>query len=136
VELAKAPTEGQEVLLLLIWEKASWHLSKEVRRWLGSHNREVKKSGGGVRVVSCHLPKKSPWLKPIEPRWVHGKRKVVEPDGLLGAYELADRVCRVFYCPHYEHLTVPQKVASSCTSKGSGNIKPGWEQREEGPDAQ
>jgi hypothetical protein len=36
----------------------------------------------------------------IEPRWVYGKRKVVEPDGLLGAYELADRVCRVFDCPH------------------------------------
>jgi hypothetical protein len=103
--------ERGKKFLLLIWDNASWHLSKEVRRWLGSHNREVKKSGGGVRVVSCHLPKKSPWLNPIEPRWVHGKRKVVEPDGLLGAYELADRVCRVFDCPHYEHLTVPQKVA-------------------------
>ncbi len=41
----------------------------------------------------CLLPIKSPWLNPIEPKWVHGKRKVVEPDGLLGAYELADRVC-------------------------------------------
>ena len=29
----------------------------------------------------------------IEPKWIHGKRKVVEPDGLLTAYELADRVC-------------------------------------------
>jgi hypothetical protein len=50
-------------------------------------------------------------LNAIEPKWVHGKRKVVEPDGLLGAYELADRVCRVFGCPHYEHLSVPQEVA-------------------------
>ena len=56
------------------------------------------------------VPKKSPWLNAIEPKWVHGKRKVVEPDGLLGAYELADRVCRVFSCPHYEHLSVPRKV--------------------------
>ena len=101
---------GKKVLLL-IWDNASWHISKEVRRWLGSHNREVKRSGQGVRIVSCLLPKQSPWLNAIEPKWVHGKRKVVEPDGLLGAYELAERVCRVFGCPHYEHLSIPQEVA-------------------------
>jgi DDE superfamily endonuclease len=101
---------GKKVLLL-IWDNASWHISKEVRRWLGSHNREVKRSGQEVRIVSCLLPKQSPWLNAIEPKWVHGKRKVVEPDGLLGAYELAERVCRVFGCPHYEHLSIPQEVA-------------------------
>ncbi len=107
---------GKKVLVL-IWDNASWHISKEVRRWLGKHNQEVKrrikKSDGeaGVRIVSCLLPKQSPWLNPIEPKWVHGKRKVVEPDGLLGAYELADRVCRVFGCPHYEHLSIPREVA-------------------------
>jgi hypothetical protein len=106
----KLEAAGKKVLLL-IWDNASWHISKEVRRWLGKHNREVKKSGEGVRIVSCLLPKQSPWLNAIEPKWIHGKRKVVEPDGLLGAYELADRVCRVFDCPHYEHLTVPQEVA-------------------------
>ena len=101
---------GKKVLLL-IWDNASWHISKEVRRWLGSHNREVKRSGEGVRIVSCLLPKQSPWLNAIEPKWVHGKRKVVEPDGLLGAYELAERVCRVFGCPHYEHISIPREVA-------------------------
>jgi hypothetical protein len=101
---------GKKVFLL-IWDNASWHVSKEVRRWLGHHNRKVKTSGEGVRIVSCFLPKKSPWLNPIEPKWVHGKRKVVEADGLLGAYELAERVYRVFGCPHHEHLTVPQNVA-------------------------
>ncbi len=102
---------GKKVLLL-IWDNASWHIrSREVRRWLGKHNREVKKSGEGVRIVSCLLPKQSPWLNAIEPKWVHGKRKVVEPDGLLGAYELADRVCGVFGCPHYEHLSIHQEVA-------------------------
>jgi hypothetical protein len=101
---------GKKVLLL-IWDNASWHISKEVRRWLGSHNREVKRSGQGVRIVSCLLPKQSPWLNAIEPKWVHGKRKVVEPDGLLGAYELAKRVCRVFGWPHYEHLSIPREVA-------------------------
>jgi hypothetical protein len=103
---------GKKVLLL-IWDNASWHISREVRRWLGRHNREVKKSGGegGVRIVSCLVPKQSPWLNAIEPKWIHSKRKVVEPEGLLGAYELADRVCRVFGCPHYEHLSIPREVA-------------------------
>ncbi len=108
--LEKLEAAGKKVLLL-IWDNASWHVSKEVRRWLGKHNRRVKESGFGVRIVSCLLPKQSPWLNSIEPKWVHAKRKVVEPDRLLGAYELAERVCRVFDCPHYEHLTVPQEVA-------------------------
>jgi hypothetical protein len=41
--------------------------------------------------VPCFLPKKSPWLSAIEPKWVHGKRKVVEPDLVLAAYERAYR---------------------------------------------
>ncbi len=106
----KLEAVGKKVLLL-IWDNASWHVSREVRRWLGKHNREVKKSGCGVRIVSCLLPKQSPWLNAIEPKWVHGKRKVIEPDGLLGAYELADRVCRVFGCAHEPHLFIPREVA-------------------------
>ncbi len=107
----KLQAAGKRVWVL-IWDNASWHISKEVREWIASHNRRVKKSGGsGVRIISCLLPKKSPWLNSIEPKWVHGKRKVVEPDGLLGAYELADRVCAAFECPHYEHLSVTENVA-------------------------
>lgn len=106
----KLEAAGKKVLVL-IWDNASWHISKEVRRWLGKRNRGVKKSGEGVRIVSCPLPKQSPWLNAIEPKRVHGKRKVTEPDGLLGAYELADRVCGVFGCPHYEHLSISQEVA-------------------------
>ncbi len=96
---------------VLIWDNASWHISREVRRWIGRHNREVKVIGSGVRIVTCLLPKKSPWLNAIEPKWVHGKRMVVEPGGLLGIHELADRVCAAFGCPHYEHLSVTENVA-------------------------
>ena len=46
-----------------------------------------------MRIVTRLLPKKSPWLNAIEPKWIHGKRKVVEPAGVLGAYELAERDC-------------------------------------------
>jgi hypothetical protein len=96
---------------LLIWDNATWHKSKFVKDWIATHNREVKDSGRGVRIVPCLLPKKSPWLIAIEPKWVHGKRKVVEPGGPLTAHELADRVCEVFGCAHEEHLSIPQEVS-------------------------
>lgn len=97
--------------LLLIWDNASWHVSREVREWIRTHNQQVKRNDKGVRIVSCHLPIKSPWLNRIEPRWIHGKRNVVEPDRLLTAQELADRVCTHFGCEHESHLTIPEKVA-------------------------
>jgi hypothetical protein len=98
--------------LFLIWDNASWHKSHQVRNWIAAHNRAVKDSGrGGVRIVACLLPTKSPWLNPIEPKWMHGKRKVLEPERLLGAYELADRVCGPFGCIHEPHLSIPQEVA-------------------------
>ncbi len=107
----KLEAAGKRVWVL-IWDNASWHTSHEVREWIASHNRAVKKkSAQGVRIISCLLPKKSPWLNPIEPKWVHGKRKVVEPDGLLTAYELAERVCGVFDCPHYQHLSITENAA-------------------------
>ena len=99
-------------VLVLIWDNASWHISREVRRWIGSHNRALKKGEKeGVRITTCLLAKKSPWLNVMEPKWIHGKRKVVEPDALLGAHELAERVCAAFECPHYEHLSIPENVA-------------------------
>ena len=106
----KLAAAGKEALLL-IWDNASWHKSREVSGWIAAHNREIKESGRGVRIVPCLLPTKSPWLNPIEPKWIHSKRKVTEPERLLGAYELASRVCGVFGCAHEEHLSIPQEVA-------------------------
>jgi hypothetical protein len=40
-----------------------------------------------------------------EAKWVHAKRKVVEPDRLLTARELAERVCAAFACSYEPHLT-------------------------------
>jgi hypothetical protein len=70
---------------VLIWDNASWHVSKRVRTWIRAYNRQVKKQGHGVRILSCFLPVKSLWLKPVEPKWVHGKRAIVEPTRLLSA---------------------------------------------------
>jgi len=71
---------------VLIWDNASWHVSKRVRAWIRLHNRTVKRGGQGVRIVVCYLPVKSPWLNPIEPKWVHSKRAIVEPARLLSAH--------------------------------------------------
>lgn len=97
--------------LVLVWDNASWHLSAQVREWIRDHNQQVKREGRGVRIVVCGLPVKSPWLNPIEPKWVHGKRKVVEPARLLTAAELEQRVCAYYDCAQLDHLAIPQNVA-------------------------
>ena len=96
---------------VLVWDNAGWHVSREVRAWIRAHNSRVKQAGAGVRIVSCYLPTKSPWLNPIEPKWLHGKRRVAEPARLLSADELIARVCAAFGCSHDKHLAIPQKVA-------------------------
>ncbi len=101
---------GQEALLL-IWDNAPWHVSHQVRDRIRDHNRQVKHRGRGVRSIAGYLPSKSPWLNAIEATWVHGKRRVVEADGLLTITELADRACDAYGCPHEPHLTIPEQVA-------------------------
>lgn len=96
--------------LVLVWDNAAWHVSQLVRCWLREHNQRAHRDGG-VRIVPCFLPTKSPWLNPIEPKWVHGKRRVVEPARLLTAREVEDRVCAAFGCPLTDHLVIPQEVA-------------------------
>jgi transposase len=86
--------EGKKALLL-IWDNASWHVSQRVRAWIQTHNRTAR-AEGGVRIVACYLPVKSPWLNAIEPKWAHGKKAIVEPDRLLTAEEVRERV-RLYY---------------------------------------
>ena len=88
-----------KAVLVLIWDHASWHISQATRAWIHKHNRHVKKNSQGVRILSCLLPKKSPWLNPIEPMWIHGKRRVVEPDRVLAPQEIVERVCDTFGNP-------------------------------------
>jgi DDE superfamily endonuclease len=112
--VAHAQARGQRAVLL-VWDNASWHDSQSVRSWVRMHNRPVKQARYGVRLIVCYLPIKSPWLNPIEPQWLHGKRKVLEPDRLLTTAERAERVCAVYGCPHEPHLIQPKKA--SATSK-------------------
>lgn len=94
--------EGKRALLL-IWDNASWHVSARVRAWIKAHNRRAK-ADGGVRIIACWLPVKAPWLNAIEPRWVHGKRAIVQPDRKLTAAEVVDRVYGYYDCERFESL--------------------------------
>jgi transposase len=94
--IAQVKTLGYRAIVM-IWDNASWHRSKQVRQWLKQHNRQSKLSGG-VRLLVCFLPIKSPWLNAIEPKWVHAKRAVVEPKQVLSATELKQRICDYFGC--------------------------------------
>ena len=104
----QAYVQGKRAMLL-VWDNASWHISQSVRSWLRAHNHQVKQTGQGVRLLPCSLPIKSPWLNPIEPKWLHSKKRVVEPARLLSAADLAERVCASFSCPHHPHLRAPLK---------------------------
>jgi transposase len=99
--------EGKKVFVL-VWDNASWHVSKRVRRWIGEHNRKVKREGG-CKIRVCGLPVKAPWLNPIEPKWLHGKRAIVEPGRKLSPMEVKQRVHEHYRCQPQELLT--QKVA-------------------------
>ena len=100
--------EGVRVLAL-IWDNASWHISQEVRTWIKEHNRRIKAGGCGCRLLACRLPSRSPWLNPIEPKWVHGKRAVVEPQRKLTAAELKQRLCTYYQASLLQPLA--QQVA-------------------------
>ena len=93
--LAVAKERGKR-LLVVIWDRASWHTSKKVTRWVRQHNRQAKQEEHGIRLLICLLPSKSPWLNPMEPIWLHAKRKVVEPDGHLSVKVLKERLCTHF----------------------------------------
>ena len=99
--------EGKRVLVM-VWDNAPWHLSGVVRDWLRAHNREAlsqrRRGESGVQIVPCWLPSKSPWLNPIEPRWIHGKRSIVQPTSTLTAHQLESRVCTYFNCEMLDHL--------------------------------
>jgi DDE superfamily endonuclease len=92
--------------LVLIWDNASWHVSQMVRAWITAYNRQAKRNGG-CRIMVCRLPSKSPWLNPIEPKWVHGKRAVVEPARVLSMPDLMQRVCTYDQCELTDPIAQP-----------------------------
>jgi DDE superfamily endonuclease len=102
--IARRLAEQGKKVLRLIWDNASWHTSQIVRDWIRAHNPQVKQEGG-CRLIVFRLPVKSLWLNNIEPKWVHGKRAVVEPERTLSRQELMERLCAYYGCQHEPHLS-------------------------------
>lgn len=107
---AKLAAAGKTALLL-VWDNASWHVSREVGGWIAAHNRRGKAGEAAVRIVACPLPIKSPWLNPIEPKWVHGQKRVAEPARLLTMEEPECRVYDALGADHADHLFMPEQAA-------------------------
>jgi hypothetical protein len=100
---AKLAAAGKAALLP-VWDNAGWQIGKEVRTRIAAHNRRVNAGDAAVRTVARPLPTKSPWLNPIEPKWTHGQRRVMEPARRLTVAELEERVDAAFGCAHEDHL--------------------------------
>jgi transposase len=100
-------------VVVLVWDTAAWHRSRAVLDWIRAHNRLVvahrRQGEAGVQIIPCWLPSTSPWLNPIEPYWIHGKRNIVEPTRTLTAQEVIERICGYVQCEHFAHLK--QQVA-------------------------
>jgi transposase len=98
--LAVARDQGKRVLVIC-WDRASWHKSRKLYRWVRHHNQTARQTGD-VRLLTVLLPSKSPWLNAMEAHWVHAKRKVAEPDGKLPVAMLKRRLCAHFQVPLIE----------------------------------
>jgi transposase len=92
--LQLARQHGRKVWVL-IWDNAPWHTSKRIREWIRLYNLAAK-AVGEVRLLVFWLPRKSPWLNPIEPHWGHAKKHICEPSGDLATPELKRRVIAYF----------------------------------------
>ena len=53
-------------VVVLFWDHAPWHTSRATRAWLRAYNQQAKQKGL-PRILVCYLPKRSPWLMPLEP---------------------------------------------------------------------
>jgi len=61
--------------LVVIWDNASWHTGKMLRRWVCEYNRQAKQSGR-IRWLLVSLPRRSPWLNPLAAIFGQAKRRV------------------------------------------------------------
>ena len=79
-------------IVLGIWDNASWHLARKVKHWIRRYNRQAKRNGH-PRLLVWALPKRSPWLNPIEPHWMHAPKPICEPSNTdLSPHRLRPRI--------------------------------------------
>lgn len=73
--LAQYQAAGKRALIVL-WDNASWHTAKALRRWYTRYNQRAKQEGR-IRLLLVRLPSRSPWLNAIEPIFGQAKRRIV-----------------------------------------------------------
>jgi transposase len=97
---------GKKVVIV-VWDNASWHVARKVKRWIRRHNRQAK-AQGQPHLIVWTLPKRSPWLNPIEPHWLHAKKRVFEPSNAdLSPYHLRQRVFQALNAKFIASLSQP-----------------------------
>jgi transposase len=93
--LAHCSAQGKR-FIVLFWDHAPWHTSRETRHWIRQYNRRAKKEGL-TRLLVCYLPTRSPWLMPLEAVFGWVKHQVLGPrlfetlEALQAAVETAFR---------------------------------------------
>jgi DDE superfamily endonuclease len=63
--------------LVLVWDPASWHLAKALQERIRAHNRQVDRTGQGVKIVPVVTPVQVFWLNPVEAFIGHAKGRVL-----------------------------------------------------------
>jgi hypothetical protein len=58
-------TQRGKRFIVLFWDQASWHTSKQTQRWIQDYNRRARQENL-TRLIVCQLPSRSPWLMPLE----------------------------------------------------------------------
>jgi transposase len=80
--------------LLVIWDNASWH--KCLRGWASAYNRDAARRGE-TRLMLFFLPTRSPWLNPIEPRWMQCKRAIYSEETTPTVHQLTQSIHDYFH---------------------------------------
>ena len=97
---------GKKVVIV-IWDNASWHVARKVKRWIRRYNQQAK-AAGQPHLIVWTLPKRSPWLNPIEPHWLHAKKRVFEPSSAdLSPHELRQRIFQALDAKFIASLSQP-----------------------------
>lgn len=69
-------TQREKRFIVLFWDRASFHTSGRVRRWIRDYNRRAKEQGL-TRLIPFWLPSRSPWLMPLEAVFGSVKHRVL-----------------------------------------------------------
>jgi len=64
-------------MLVLVWDPAPWHRARDLMAAIREQNRQVERTGQGVKIVPVQTPVQAFWLNRVEAIIGHTKRKVL-----------------------------------------------------------